>query len=208
MRQFDELLEVASILNGPNGCSWDQKQTFFSLQPYVLEEAHEVVEAVDGEDDQEIIEELGDLLYTVIFYAKVAQKEDRFSIKEVLEVVKEKLIRRHPHVFGSLKVESEEEVIKNWERIKQEKEGKQKDSLLQGIPEKLPSLAKAQKMAKVFSRAGFVDLTPLPEMKEEDLAKGLFDLVLIAERSKVDFESALRRLLAREKQSFQDWEKK
>src|SRR3989339_1148864 len=130
MKQFDELWDVATRLNSSEGCPWDLKQTFISLQPYVLEEAHEVVEAVDRGMDKEIVEELGDLLYTVLFYAKVAEKEGRFSIEEILKTVKEKLIRRHPHVFENLKVETEEEVVRNWEKIKKETEGKVKKEFL------------------------------------------------------------------------------
>ena len=92
MQAFDDLLKVAQVLNGPTGCPWDLKQTFFSLQPYVLEEAHEVVEAVDSQNDKEIVEELGDLLYTVIFYAKIAEKEFRFSMEEIVKCVTDKLI--------------------------------------------------------------------------------------------------------------------
>ena len=105
MKAFDELLDVARTLNGEKGCPWDIKQTFFSLQPYVIEEAHELVEAVDRGDDQEIVEELGDLLYTVVFYAKVAEREKRFTMEDILNCEKEKLIRRHPHVFGEVEAE-------------------------------------------------------------------------------------------------------
>src|SRR5579863_8504265 len=99
MEQFDSLLRVAERLLGPNGCPWDQTQTFASLQPYVLEQAHEVIEAVDLDNDKKILEELGDLLYTVIFYAKLAEKTGRFSLEEILVSIRDKLVRRHPHIF-------------------------------------------------------------------------------------------------------------
>ncbi len=207
MKEFDELLEVANRLHGPNGCPWDLKQTFFSLQPYVLEEAHEVVEAVDGQNDQEIVEELGDLLYTVIFYAKVAEKEGRFSMKEIIQSIKEKLIRRHPHVFGSIGSKTEEEIIRNWNLIKQEEKGKEhRASALDGIPDQLPILSKAQKMIKVFERTkfGFLETS---EIKEEDeIAKDLLRLIQIAEKSGVDIEGALRRKLSSYKKKFTEWE--
>src|SRR5579872_4545447 len=142
MKQFDALLEVADKLLSPGGCPWDRKQNFYSLQPYVLEEAHEVIEAVDSKDDKKIIEELGDLLYTVIFYGKLAELEGRFSLKEILEVIKEKLIRRHPHIFGDVKVEDADEVLRNWEAIKRQESGHEKrKSAVDGVPPTLPTLA-------------------------------------------------------------------
>lgn len=208
MKEFDDLLEVARVLNGPGGCPWDLKQTFFSLQPYVLEEAHEVVEAVDGQNDKEIVEELGDLLYTVIFYAKVAEKESRFSMKEILATVKEKLIRRHPHIFGSTKVENESDVEKNWDLIKKTEEGKtHRVSGLDGIPDQLPLLAKSQKMMKVFAKTQFINLDPVPKKEEEDLSEAIFSLIKSAEKSGVDIESAFRRKLSDYKREFCQWEK-
>lgn len=206
MKEFDELLEVASILNSPSGCPWDLKQTFSSLKPFILEEAHEVIEAVDRNNTDEIIEELGDLLYTVIFYAKVAQKEGRFSIEHVLDSVRNKLIRRHPHVFSSLKLESEEEVIKNWDLIKKEKEGKMKISALEGVPAQLPALAKAQKMVKIFVRLGFMNLDSVDAIEENELGNTLFKIVQRAEKSQVDGEGALRKVLIEHKDLFEEWE--
>src|SRR3990167_9026225 len=105
MEAFSALLQVAEQLLGPNGCPWDIKQTFTSLQPYVLEEAHEVIEAVDADDDQKMIEELGDLLYTIVFYGKLGEKQGRFSMEQIVHCVRDKLVRRHPHVFGEVKVQ-------------------------------------------------------------------------------------------------------
>jgi tetrapyrrole methylase family protein/MazG family protein len=205
MKAFDELVDVARTLNGPNGCPWDLRQTFFSLQPYVLEEAHELVEAVDGQKNEEIIEELGDLLYTVIFYAKVAEKEGLFSLDDILVTIKEKLIRRHPHVFGSIKAETEEEVIKNWESIKKNEEGKNtRKSLLDGIPDQLSLLAKAQKMVRVFQRNGFIDLSKAEE--KEDLSLELFRLIQKAEKLSIDLESSFRRFLSEKKKNFMEFE--
>ncbi|MBX9923322.1 MAG: MazG family protein [Rhabdochlamydiaceae bacterium] len=202
MRQFDELWEVATRLNSPNGCPWDLKQTFFSLQPYVLEEAHEVVEAIDRGLDKEIVEELGDLLFTVLFYAQVAKREGRFSVEEILEAVKEKLIRRHPHVFGETQVASEEDVIRNWDLIKKEQEGKKKKEFLK----ELPALAKAQKMVKEFKKTHFSDLDKVEISSEEEIAASLWDIVEKAEKSGVDCEGVLRRLLLKKQEAFQEWE--
>ena len=214
MHQFDALLEVAEKLNGPGGCPWDQSQNFFSLQPYVLEEAHEVLEAVDSQDDQKITEELGDLLYTVIFYCKVAAKEGRFSIKDVLESVQQKLIRRHPHVFGEVKVSGAEEVLANWEHIKKGEKGSEgRKSALDGIPKDLPLLARAQKMIQKMKR------TPNPVVgalmgspsrsepqPEAHIGQALLELIAAAEASKIDAESALRRALKDYEQKFRSWE--
>lgn len=203
MQAFDDLLAVAEKLHGPEGCPWDHKQTFFSLQPYVLEEAHEVVEAVDGGDDGEIVEELGDLLYTVIFYAKLAEKQKRFSMKEILEAVTEKLVRRHPHVFGDVKTKNEEEIIKNWQAIKQTEKGKKdRKSPLDGIPEELPSLSRLQKMVKIFHREKHLSLENLPILTEGEIGFSLYELVQIAERSEVDIEGVARRKILECKKSF------
>src|SRR5262245_61857916 len=135
MGKFEDLLQVSDHLMGPNGCPWDKKQTFTSLQPYVIEEAHELMEAVDEDEDKKIKEELGDLLYTIIFYGKIAEKLNRFTIWDVIEGEKEKLIRRHPHVFGEGKAEDVQDVVKAWEKIKKE-ENKEKGRkhFLEGIP--------------------------------------------------------------------------
>ncbi len=209
MSKFDELLEVASRLNGPGGCPWDQKQTFFSLQPYVLEEAHEVVEAVDAKVDEKIVEELGDLLYTVVFYAKVAQRDGRFTMDNVIEAITDKLIRRHPHVFGDVKIEKEEEIVQNWEKIKKEEKGKeQRESSLDGIPPTMSSLSRAQKVAKTLHKhrypfLPFIDTTP---KSEKELGEKLLQGVCEAEHFGLDAESALRRVLQQVESSFRQWE--
>ncbi len=211
MNEFNELLEVAEKLLSPEGCPWDQKQTFLSLQPYVLEEAHEVIEAVDKGDDRQIVEELGDLLYTIIFYGKLAQKEGRFSMLEIIRTVKEKLIRRHPHVFGEVKVSHVDEIVKNWEKIKsEEKEKKAGQSKIDGIPPTLPVLARAQKVVKRMIRSGSPIaqelLEPKQEFGEEEAGDLLLHLIAGAEESGIDMESALRRALARYESRFREWE--
>jgi tetrapyrrole methylase family protein/MazG family protein len=202
MKQFDELWEVSGRLNGPKGCPWDLKQTFFSLQRYVLEEAHEVVEAVDRGVRKEIIEELGDLLFTVLFYAQIAQKKGEFSLEDILETIKEKMIRRHPHVFGDTLVESEEDVIRNWDVIKKEQEGKNKQEFLKD----LPALTKAHTMAKVFHKKGFSKLDKSVLISEEEIASCLWQLVEKAEASGMDSEGILRRSLLKRQEAFQHWE--
>ncbi len=211
MKEFDTLLEVARRLNAPDGCPWDRQQSFLSLQPYVLEEAHEVIEAVDLGEDSKIIEELGDLLYTVIFYGKVAEREGRFTIREIIESVREKLIRRHPHVFGELKVESSEEVKQHWEKIKKQESGHaQRESALDGIPERLPALAKAQKLVQKALRAKHPPLMGQEQVSttEKEIGNELFALVFKAEQSGIDVESALRRVLRDYETVFRAWEKR
>lgn len=209
MDSFNALLEVADKLNGPEGCPWDRKQTFQSLQPYVLEEAHEVVEAVDNNDDEKIVEELGDLLYTIIFYSKLAERDNLFTMDDVIDTIREKLIRRHPHVFGDLQLKTEEEVMHRWEKIKKEEKGHQdRKSALDGIPPSLPSLAKAQKMVKRMLKAE----TPLlssfacTSSSEKEIGEGILALVLQAEKSGIDVESAFRRTLSSYEQQFRSLE--
>jgi MazG family protein len=205
MKKFDELMEIAAILNGPDGCSWDRKQTFKSLQPYVLEEAHEVLEAVDSDEDVKIIEELGDLFYTVIFYAKVAQKLGRFTMEDIIECEKEKLIRRHPHVFANQKIDSDEELEKNWERIKKEEKGKEhRAHAFDALPPSMPLVAKAQKMLRIMLKSSF----PLfaDRMKstcnEQEIGQEFLHLIWLAEINGIDGEGALRRALAHTKEHF------
>jgi MazG family protein len=143
MEKLDRLLEVADTLLGPNGCPWDLQQTLQSLQPYLLEEAHELIESIDLKDPVKMREELGDVFYTLIFIAKLGEKEGFFTLSESLESITEKLIRRHPHIFSDCKVEGADEVMRNWEAIKK-KEGRK--TLFEGIPPTLPSLSRAQKM--------------------------------------------------------------
>lgn len=194
MKEFEKLLEVAHILNSPGGCPWDLEQTFSSLQTYVLEEAHEVLEAVDDGVDEAIIEELGDLLYTVIFYSKVAERENRFTLADILDAVREKLVRRHPHVFGD--AANDMETIKsNWEKIKQE-EKKERKSPLDGIPKTLPLLLRAQKVLKRMKKHEVERIHKTPISLEEELGEKMLDLISSATDQDIDMESALRRALS------------
>ena len=192
MESFKELIEISDILNSPGGCPWDLKQTFSSLRPYVLEEAHEVVEAVDKGDEAELIEELGDLFYTVIFYAKVAEREKKFSIKDVIEALKAKLIRRHPHVFGEEKAQSMEDVIRTWNRVKSEEKADRK-SALDGIPKTLPSLQKAQKIIKKMKDQAPSEI--VSEDRPQQLAAAIYAIVQMATKEEIDIESAFREFL-------------
>lgn len=211
MHAFDELLKVAERLNGPDGCPWDRTQTFFTLQPYLLEEMHEVLEAVDAKDDEKTVEELGDLLYTIIFYCKIAQRDKRFTIQEVIEKVLAKLIHRHPHVFGDTTANTPDEVIKEWEKRKlEEKAHKGRKSAIDGIPETLPLVAKAQKMiGKIVRKNPAFFLTHKEEKNpsaEDEIANELTQLICKASQKGVDLESTLRRTTTRLEKEFRDWE--
>lgn len=189
MKEFDSLLDVAETLLGPNGCFWDRKQTCESLQPYLLEEAYEVTEAIDTKNFKDLKEELGDLLYVIIFIAKVAEKEKKFSLTEVVEGVKEKLIRRHPHVFQKENIDSDEELEKRWEEIKKS-EKKERKSILDGIPLQLPLLLKAQKIQKKIKGK-----VTLEREKTNSLEEEIWDIVTKAEEMEVEVESLFRKFL-------------
>ena len=147
------LVEIMRRLLAPGGCPWDQAQTPESLRRYVLEEACEVIDAIDRGDPEGLCEELGDLLLQVVFQAEIARGADRFGPDDVIDGICEKLERRHPHVFGELQVDNAEQVHRNWERIKaEEKRGR---GVLDGVPKSLPALARAQRLGEKAARVGF-----------------------------------------------------
>lgn len=187
MKEFEKLLSIADRLLGPGGCPWDLEQTFFTLQPYLLEETHELLEAIDHEDPAKIKEELGDVLYALIFIAKLGEKEGKFHLEESIQMVAEKLIRRHPHIFGDQKISSGADVVKNWEEIKR-LEGKK--SPISDIPPTLPSLARAQ---KIISKMRKKKKEVIEEKISDGFGQKLWDLVRQADAEGIDAESALRR---------------
>ena len=115
---FDELVEIMARLRSPDGCPWDRQQTHATLKPYLLEEAYEALEAIDQGDGDELCKELGDVLLQVVFHAQIAAEEERFGIEEVGRAIVDKLVRRHPHVFGEVEVDGSDQVLRNWEQIK------------------------------------------------------------------------------------------
>ena len=193
MKEFQELIEVANILNSQTGCPWDLEQTFESLRTYVLEEAHEVLEAIDEGTDEEIIEELGDLFYTIIFYAKVAEREKRFSLKEILDTLRKKLVRRHPHVFGDAKNDMAT-IENNWEKIKREEKPHRKN-LIDGIPKTLPILMRAQKILRMMKKRDIPPPSITWKRHEDRLGRCILDLVAEATYEGIDIESAVRNAL-------------
>lgn len=149
-RNFDDLVEIVKILR--KECPWDRKQTHQSIKDNLIEEAYEAVEAIDLENFDELKKELGDLLLHVVFHSRMATETNTFDIQDVIFAIQEKLIRRHPHVFGDADAADEQQVAQNWEAIKK-KEGK--ESVLDGIPEHLPALIKAQRMQEKAANVGF-----------------------------------------------------
>ena len=152
---FSDLVRVMEKLRSPEGCPWDRKQTHKSLLKYLIEEAYEVVDAVLKKDDRELQEELGDLLLQAVFHSQIARERGAFTIEDVIDGITRKLIFRHPHVFGDRKdIETAEDVTREWEKLK-EKEGKKRESILDGIPSSLPALERAYKLQKRAEKAGF-----------------------------------------------------
>lgn len=208
MEVFKEVLELINHLHGPKGCPWDQKQTYLTLQPYLIEEMHEVLEAVDEGSTEKMVEELGDLLYVILFYIQIAQEKKQFDLETVCNALKEKLIRRHPHVFGEKPTQNMEEIIAMWEQVKKsENPGKGRKSKLDGIPKSLPLLVKAQKIMQKLLRTSFPELPKVENAATENaIADELLALITKAEKAEIDLESAFRRRLNDLQQRFKNWE--
>jgi MazG family protein len=154
MKEFSQLVRIMKELRHPKrGCPWDREQTPQTLKDYILEEAHELIEAIDRGHDEEIKEELGDLLLQIVFLARLAEEENKFSIRDVITGLSEKLVRRHPHIFGHVKVNGADEVKANWEKIKIAE--KNKESVISDYPPSMPSLLLANRIASQASGVGF-----------------------------------------------------
>jgi tetrapyrrole methylase family protein/MazG family protein len=217
---FDALVAVmARLRDSETGCPWDREQTPQTLKKYVIEEAYEVVEAVDSGQPDKLREELGDLLLQVVFQSQLASEVGLFDIHDVSRGIVEKLIRRHPHVFGDVAVTGSEEVLTNWEQIKRGEKGyEDRTSILDGIPAGLPALMRALEVSKRVVKVGFewpsVDQVldkveeELGELRQEiavqdadrmadELGDLLFTLVNVARQLKIDPEDALRRMTGR-----------
>ena len=151
---LEELINIIQILRSENGCVWDRAQTHESLRPNMLEEAYEAVDAINSGDILNLREELGDVLLQVLLHSQIASESKNFNIEDVAKELKDKLIHRHPHVYGNVKADTPDEVIKNWEQLKQE-EKKDRKSQMDGIPKSLPALAAAQKISKRAVKVGF-----------------------------------------------------
>ncbi len=150
---FQHLCDVVARLRSPDGCPWDRAQTLETIKPFTLEETYELLEAIDSGDDAAITEELGDVLLQVVLDAQIAADQARFTLIDVVTGISEKLVRRHPHVFGSAEAETPEEVKRHWDREKRKE--KQRSSLLDGIPTALPELARTQRLSEKAARVGY-----------------------------------------------------
>jgi len=154
-RSFEDLVQLMTTLRGPNGCPWDRKQTLPDLKPYVIEEAYEVVDAIDREDRAGLLEEVGDLLLEAVFIAEIAREEGTFDIYDSVTAIHDKLVRRHPHVFGDTVADDAEQVLVNWEKLKSEERKAENKSVLSGVPRAMPALLKAGRLTEKAARVGF-----------------------------------------------------
>jgi len=162
-RDFEKLVAVMARLRAPGGCPWDREQTHATLRTYLIEEAYEVLDALDSTDDAKFAEELGDLLLQVLFHAQIAHEEKRFSVTDVIREIHDKMVRRHPHVFGTTTAKTAADVLRNWEIIKKEErakagakaEEKAPESYLDGVPRTLPGLLEALQLTRKAARIGF-----------------------------------------------------
>jgi len=207
--QFATLVDIIARLRAPGGCPWDRKQTHASLRENLLEECYEVLEALDKEDASGLCDELGDLLMQVVLHAQIAGETGEFGLGDVLRKINTKLIRRHPHIFGSRKVKDADEVTHNWEILKRG-EREAGVSMLDGVPKEMPALAYSQRVQGRVARVGFdwedtrgvIDKlveevreftgAGSPKEKAKEFGDLLFTLVNIARREGIDPESALR----------------
>lgn len=218
--EIEKLVTLMERLRAPDGCPWDREQTLESLVPFIIEEAYEVVSAIDAKDPVEIKEELGDLLFQIIFCTRITDETKAFDLADVIDASYEKMVRRHPHVFGDSKAGTSEEVLKRWAEIKKDekKEKKIKEGYLEGIPEVLPALLRAHKVSQKAARAGF-DWKDISEVMdklaeeteefrkaveekdtagmEEELGDLLFTMVNVGRFLEVNPEDALRKTIGK-----------
>ena len=223
LEAFARLLKIMDELR--EQCPWDRKQTFQSLRNLTIEETYELADAILNEDIEEIKEELGDIMLHLVFYAKIAEEKEAFDIADAMNACCEKLIRRHPHIYGDTKVKDEEEVKRNWEQIKMlEGKGKKK-SVLSGVPKSLPAMVKAYRMQEKTAQVGFewenaeqvwekveeemaemketLDKDMSQERKEEEFGDVIFSLINYARFKNIDPETALERINVKFKKRFE-----
>ncbi|WP_066074248.1 nucleoside triphosphate pyrophosphohydrolase [Neobacillus soli] len=179
LKDFSKLRAIIAELRGPNGCPWDKEQTHESLKKYLIEETYEVIEAIDKGDIDHLVEELGDVLLQVMLHAQIGADDGYFSIDDIIEGLSAKMIRRHPHVFGTGKAANAEEVVQNWQEIKRQEKGELAPvSLLEGVSKSLPNLMRAYDLQKVAAKVGFdwQEITPALEKVKEELEEFILEL--------------------------------
>lgn len=188
---MERLLEVMRRLRAPDGCPWDKEQTHLSLRPYMLEEAAEAVDAMSSGNPAELAEELGDVLLQVAFHSVIGEQEGTFDYPQVEQHIVDKLIRRHPHVFGQAQAHTPEQVTANWQAIKQA-EGKAQRSLCDQVPRSLGALARAAELQRKLELPGGSEAQVIEALNRGDLAEALWQLVALARREKLNPEVVLR----------------
>ena len=211
LESFETFLQIIAALRGPEGCPWDREQDHVSLKRYLVEECYETLDAIDENSPEKIAEELGDVLLQIGLHAQIGADEGRFSIADVLRSINAKLLRRHPHVFGDVRVSDANEVALNWERLKEQERGAVRESLLDGIPKSMPALAHSQEVQRRAAKVGFEwpdiggvldkvreELTEFeeartPEEVEHELGDIFTALVNVGRWRGVDVESAVRK---------------
>ena len=219
---INDLLKVMARLSSPTGCPWDREQSHMTLRRHAIEEVYELIDAIEARDDQEMAEELGDLLLQVVFHCQIARERGAFDFEKVCRVLVEKLIRRHPHVFGTTKVKDVDEVWANWEKIKKaEKHGTRhaRHSAFDGIPKHLPALLRAEKLVKKARKANLIGGAALPrsrtrssaslpaKLNKTELARRLFGLSEIAQNRGWSAEELLSAETKRRERGFRRREK-
>jgi tetrapyrrole methylase family protein / MazG family protein len=200
---IDDLLEVMAKLRSPQGCPWDREQDHQTLRYHAVEEVYELIDAIEAEDDHEIAEELGDLLLQVVFHSQLARERGAFDFEQVARRITDKLLRRHPHVFGDVKVKNVGEVWVNWEKIKAaEKHGTRhaRASALDGIPRHLPALLRADKLLKKARKAKLLEPARPGRLTKSAVARQLFALAGQAQARGWSAEDLLRREVGRQEQ--------
>jgi len=209
---MSDLLRVMARLRSPTGCPWDREQDHRTLRWHAVEEVYELLDAIEAGDDHELEEELGDLLLQVVFHCQLARERGAFDFEKVARRITDKLIRRHPHVFGNLRVKNVDQVWANWEKIKQaEKHGTRhaRPSALDGIPKRLPSLMQAEKLVKKAHKAGLLaPVSAKPARTRRALAERLFALAQFAQEAGWSAEELLRSEIQRRERLLRAKEKR
>lgn len=209
---IEDLITVMARLRSPNGCPWDREQDHMTLRFHAVEEVYELLDAIEAGDDHEMAEELGDLLLQVVFHCQLAKERGAFDFDKVTRHITDKLIRRHPHVFGDVKVKDVDQVWANWEQIKRaEKKGTrhERPSAFDGIPKHLPALLRAEKIVKKARKAKVIDDTkPATRVSRKGLAKELFRLTELAQSKGWSAEELLRSEAFRRERAWRNQEAK
>ena len=206
-----DLERIMARLRAPEGCPWDREQNHMTLRWHAVEEAYELIDAIESKDDHELEEELGDLLLQVVFHCQLARERGLFNLEKVARHICDKLIRRHPHVFADTKVKDVAQVWANWEKIKRaEKQGthRARPSALDGIPKHLPSLLRAEKLIKKARRAKLATPFAKGNPTRNQLGKDLFDLTVLAQRKGWSAEDLLRSETKRRERAWRKQERR